>query len=281
MSGSDAAWPFAGRIIHALGDELLDRKWLCLRTAAGPAFIPLTDPAARALFEHAPAIQPALDLIASYRVRGAALPAEPPAPGGILGVDTPSRLTTRPGILLSDYLLMKTSVARDLHDAQALEARLGADWLTHLMQVLFSELYRSEITLSGLRWPFTPTPAAQSITAEMLPSWQIDLATDFARLVGTETYLCDLRVEQRLGQLTPGIPSVDDLQTLSDPEARIAILLAIWNTMPEATEAKPVRRVAVKHYGKTLDHRPKVLGLSDRQLRRIWPEVKRRRKKST
>ncbi len=200
QSGVDLAWPFAGRIVHALGDELLERPWLCLRTRSGLEFTPVPDLVLRGLTTIERWLtmpDAARDLLEPYRVGEAQRPAEPAAPRRLLGVGTPHRLSARPGTLLSDFLLLMTPTAhalRDQNDRRTIRGTLGADWLTHLYRVLHSQLYRSEITLTGLRWPLSPTPVVQSITAEELPGWLLDPATDFARLIGTETYLCDLRV---------------------------------------------------------------------------------------
>jgi hypothetical protein len=132
------------------------------------------------------------------------------ASGPLLGIGTPHRLTARPGVLLSDHLLLLTPiVAQNLRDTAMADVALGEEWITHMHRVLYSQLYRGELTLDGLRWPLSPVPTSQPITADMLPSWQLDLATDFTRLVSTDVFLCDLRAvsiaatDQGQGQKSP------------------------------------------------------------------------------
>jgi hypothetical protein len=189
-------WPFEGRILRSLGDDLLDRAWVFLRSDDGLAFIrgPFLPSGQVAPWPALP--KAALDLLEPYWVRLRQSPVEvPPTPTHLLGWGTnPARLSGRAGIMLSDYLLMMAPTAGDLRDVRAENLRCGIVWLTHMLRVLYSQLYRNEITLSGLRWPLSPTPIVQSVTAETLPGWQPDLATDFARLIGTDTYQCDLRV---------------------------------------------------------------------------------------
>jgi hypothetical protein len=189
-------WPFEGRILRSLGDDLLDRAWVFLRSDDGLAFIRGPFPPSGQVSPWPALPKAALDLLEPYRVRFLRSPVEvPPTPTYLLGWGTnPARLSGRASTMLSDYLLMMTPTADDLRDVRAENLRCGIVWLTHMLRVLYSQLYRNEITLSGLRWPLSPTPIVRSVTAETLPGWQLDLATDFARLIGTDNYLCDLRI---------------------------------------------------------------------------------------
>lgn len=258
--------------MQALGDDPLDRWWLCVRTYVGVGFIPIDDFVWQSLIAPPADLQRMTDLLRPYRVPGPQLPPELPAAGRLLGCGMmPARLSTRAGTLLSDHLLLMTPTANQLRDVDAPAMQLDADWVLHMKRVLYSQLHRKEFILSGLRWPLTPTPTIHSITAEMLVSWQLDFATDFARLIGTETYLCDLRMTT-----VAVLPMLADLEGLSAAEALVRILLAVHQREPSANKAREALKDAQRLYGTDLDARPELLGPSGPQLRRAWTEVRKR-----
>jgi hypothetical protein len=179
------AWPFQGRLVHAIGDQLLDQRWILLRSATGLRLMP-----------EAPRLPDEMqDLLNPYRVAGAApLPSTP----GILGLaGLPVQLLARTGRLLSEFVLL-APLATELSkpDRSLLHRDFDALDLDHLKRVLFSALYRSEGTLSGVRWPLSLPPVVHTIQAELLPAMDFDWATDFCRVLGTDVLLGDLRFEK-------------------------------------------------------------------------------------
>jgi hypothetical protein len=259
-------WPFDGRVFRALGDELLPHPWLCQRAPDSLNFVPVR-PGIEQLLVRPP--NAALELMTEYQVRSGLTVSQ-----RVLGLGTPACLSSRPGLLLSDALLMETPVARELLAGGALlEARLGADWLRWLYALLSERLHRLEITLSGLPWPLAIETDPVAITAETLPGWELDLATDFARRFGTETYLCDLRVEPVVAE-TQQLP---DLEGLSDTAARIAIYVTVLRQNPKLGRHKQAEKIALELFGDQIKGRSAVLKeATESQHRYAFKEARKR-----
>jgi hypothetical protein len=201
----------------------------------------------------------------------------------LLGVNSPRRLSDRPDKLLSDYLLAMTRFVPDAlletMEGQTSPRPEGGcirvpDLMFTHMPALQAQLFRREVTLSGMGWPLTHPRTFLEITAEDLPAWGFDPATDFAWLVRTETYVCDLRVQRISVQTKPLLTRVD-LAQLSPFQARVRLLLDVYERQP-VPNAKQALIAAQQLYANDLDGRPELLKPSNDELRRVWTEVRKR-----
>jgi hypothetical protein len=266
---STITWPFDGRILHALGGEPLEPPWLCLRGQSnddGEGWqcqdgvgillrrIGLHDPlpagvgaAVRAAFglSEPPPIGMEAPIWAAAGLPKPLPELDPPA--RILGIGMPPQLAERAGRLLSDHFLMRDASLRDeLRTTPNNVVWLRPEWLTHMYRLLHSQLRRGEIApLSGLRWPPTIEPMEVRITAEALARWQFDPATDFCRLIASETCLYDLRV--------PDAQAPAHLVSLVSPAAEPNARAAPPPELPSPTEPNEVALPAAKRPG-TVGH---------------------------
>jgi hypothetical protein len=113
-----------------------------------------------------------------------------------LGVDTSTPvLSTRPGLLLGDHLLLSTAAIADMRRTDTVSLVIGPDWLHWWEAQLSEELHAGPHQLTGLPWPLDPAAAPVTIPAEFLVQWTLDPATHFACHVASGTMLGDVRVD--------------------------------------------------------------------------------------
>jgi hypothetical protein len=72
------------------------------------------------------------------------------------------------------------------------------------------------------------------------------------------------------------LPTLADLEGLSETEARVNILLAVQQSEQDTRSAYKALAAAQLLYGARLDSRPELLNPSDAQLRRTWTKVRQR-----
>jgi hypothetical protein len=207
----------------------------------------------------------------------------------LLGVDAPPILSARPGKLLSNHLLPMIHSVRDALMVESTEGRtapkpkylgghieVGTGILIYLKNILYTQL-RRELTLSCMRWPLTHPRSFLQITAEDLPAWELDLATDFARLTGTEIYGCDLRVEPVFAETKPLLTLID-LAELTDRAARTAVFRTLCQLEPPLRALKSFEDAVQRHYGNRLDERPTLFrDATRRQLQQAFTDFNKER----
>jgi hypothetical protein len=196
----------------------------------------------------------------------------------LLGVNAPACLSFRQGKLLSDHLLAMTPLVADAllerMEGQTTpkskypggcRIRLDDIMFDH-MPTLHAQLLRPEKSLSGLLWPLTHPRTVLKIPAEDLPAWEFDGATDFARLIGTETYVCDLRFQTILPETKP-LPTLAELMLLPRSELRILLFEQALRHAPSGEmQMSEARRVIEAKHVDLLKARPGVMGVCDRTM---------------
>jgi hypothetical protein len=197
-----------------------------------------------------------------------------PTAGRLLGVDAQPRFSARPGKLFSDYLLAMIDYVRDAFMLERMEGQtppkqkyLGGfievteATLIDRKRILHRQLSRPETSLSFMRWPLTHPPKVQQITAEDLPAWEIDFATDFVRLTETDVYGCDLRVE------TKPLRTLAELMPIGNSELRIRLFeQALRDEPSRELQMLEACRVIEEKYVEILKAHPGVMEASERTL---------------
>jgi hypothetical protein len=229
-------WPFDGRVVRVVDTEELPHPWLIRRhhtrdgwgieglaLAYPPQLIP-------SILEGMRTLAPGIDeMLREAGDTYSARHARRFTGQRWLGVDTLTPvLSTRPGLLLGDHLLLNTPVITGLRDADTASLTLSPDWLRWWETRLLQELTAGAHQLTGLPWSPDPRGVPVTIPAEFLVQWTLDPATHFACHVASNTMLGDLRLTAAVD--TAGRPgSADEApapdETIKDPMVLIGVEL--------------------------------------------------------